>query len=194
MKWDGSFKLTQPRIWDILVEEAKCLEHTCQEYKEHQERNGDTSSMPSYSNLALNVHDVRRGRFKGAKPSKGKQSQGQSLQSCQYSKHHADKAYCPVIVKVCRNCGRPNHYQKMCRGAKGKRQWQGGDQGQYPRSKSPERQAKPKEKRKFEAHTIVQNQVTEGWVQLPNTVENLVLKEISNPAAVMDSKMILERL
>ena len=45
--------------WDILIEKAKHLDHTCQEYKEHQETNSDTGSMQSHSNPALNADAVR---------------------------------------------------------------------------------------------------------------------------------------
>ena len=49
-------------MWDAFVEEAKCLEYTCQEYKKCQRENGDTGSMPSYSNLVLDADAMRPSR------------------------------------------------------------------------------------------------------------------------------------
>ena len=80
--------------------------------------------------------------------------------------------FCLMIGKECRNCGRSNHYEKMCRGAKGKPQKQGEAQGgQHSLGKK----AKPKDKRKYQVHTVVQKMVPKGRVHPPNAVENSVL-------------------
>ena len=64
----------------------------------------------------------------------------------------------------------------MCRGAKGKPQQQGGaKRGHDSKNKSLGKKAKPKDKRKYQAHTVVQKMVPEGGVQPPNAVENSVL-------------------
>ena len=82
-----------------------------------------TLETPSASGLEVHAvkhktrHTPQQNRQPQQKPKSSYHANSQSTSTCKYCgrKHEYSKTKCPAFGKECRKCGKPNHFESMCK-------------------------------------------------------------------------------
>ena len=104
---DSNLRERLLRVADLDLQ--KCLE-ICRAAELSKERI-KTLETPSAS--GLEVHAVKH----KTRHTSTKHANSQSTSTCKYCgrKHEYNKTKCPAFGKECRKCGKPNHFEGMCK-------------------------------------------------------------------------------
>ena len=116
---DSNLRERLLRVADLDLQ--KCLE-ICRAAELSKERI-KTLETPSASGLEIHAvkhktrHTPQQNRQPQQKPKSSYHANSQSTSTCKYCgrKHEYSKTKCPAFGKECRKCGKPNHFESMCK-------------------------------------------------------------------------------